>query len=87
MIVVAVRVDLEAVRARAARDGIPTTATQRPRAYAQCAARVEARYRRAGRATPEALLTIHSRRDCANGSPARASARAHGHRRGSHARP
>lgn len=84
---VAVRVDLEAARARAARGGIPATATQRPRAHPQSVARVEARYRRARRATPEASLTIRSRRDCADGPPVRASARARGHRRRAHARP
>ena len=85
--VAAVRVDLEAARARAARGGIPTSATHRPCAYPQGVSRVEACYRRAGRATPEASLTIRGRRDCADGPPVRASARARGHRRGAHARP
>lgn len=83
----AVRVDLEAARARTARGGIPASATQRACAYPQGVSRIEARYRRAGRVTPEASLTIRGRRDCADGPPVRASARARGHRRGAHARP
>ena len=70
----AVRVDLEAARARTARGGIPASATQRACAYPQGVSRIEARYRRAGRATPEASLTIRGRRDCADGPPVRASA-------------